>query len=75
MTLKRLEDRRRGLADALDADPPATKPEKGSHPYSNRAFRPNDIDELVLGTTNAPYRRTMSSTDLVARITSRDWRN
>lgn len=80
MTLKRLEDRRRGLADALEVDTdkptgPATKAETSSGPSSSRAFRSSDIDQLVLGTTNSPYRRTMSSADLVARITSRDWRN
>lgn len=42
---------------------------------SNRTSVPNDVDQLVLGTTNAPYRRTISSTDLVARLTSRDWQN
>ncbi|MCP3392027.1 helix-turn-helix domain-containing protein [Bradyrhizobium sp. CCGB12] len=80
MTLKRLEDRRRGLADAFELDTekttgPATNAENNSLPSSSRAFGSSDIDQLVLGTTNAPYRRTMSSTDLVARITSRDWRN
>lgn len=79
MILKRLEDHRRGLADALDIDTeeatgPATTMEKSS-PSSARTSKSSDIDQLVLGTTNAPYRRTMSSTDLVARITSRDWRN
>ncbi|MFB6451395.1 helix-turn-helix domain-containing protein [Bradyrhizobium tunisiense] len=80
MILKRFEDRRRGLSNALDADTdkptgPVTKAEKSGQSSSSRAFRSSDIDQLVLGTTNAPYRRTMSATDLVARITSRDWRN
>ncbi|WP_316397935.1 helix-turn-helix domain-containing protein [Bradyrhizobium sp. 33ap4] len=79
MMLKRLEDQRRGLTDALDVDTdeatdPATTTEKSS-PFSARTSKSSDIDQLVLGTTNAPYRRTMSATDLVARITSRDWRN
>ncbi|ODM75076.1 helix-turn-helix domain-containing protein [Bradyrhizobium elkanii] len=78
MTLKRLEDQRRGLTDALDLDTgeatgPATTTEKS--PSSARLPKSSDIDQLVLGTTNAPYRRMMSATDLVARITSMDWRN
>ncbi|MGY3572858.1 hypothetical protein ACVMB1_000062 [Bradyrhizobium sp. USDA 4504] len=78
MTLKRLEDQRRGLTDALDLDTgeatsPATTTEKS--PSSASLPKTSDIDQLVLGTTNAPYRRMMSATDLVARITSRDWRN
>jgi len=40
-----------------------------------RSSAPNDVDQLVLGTTNAPYRRTINSADLVARLTSRDWQN
>lgn len=79
MALKRLEERRRGFADALEDDTdkpigPATRTEKNS-PSSARTCKSSDIDQLVLGTTNAPYRRTMSATDLVARITSRDFRN
>lgn len=42
---------------------------------SNRGSTPKDVDQLVLGTTNAPYRRTISSTDLVARLTSRDFQS
>jgi hypothetical protein len=42
---------------------------------SSRASAPDDVDQLVLGTINAPYRRTINSTDLVARLTSRDWQN
>ena|GEM_PF-5222712 len=42
---------------------------------SNRGSTPKDVDQLVLGTTNAPYRRTINSTDLAARLTSRDWQN
>jgi hypothetical protein len=42
---------------------------------SNRNSAPKDVDQLVLGTTNAPYRRTISSADLVAGLRSRDWQN
>lgn len=42
---------------------------------SNRTSAPRDVDRLVLGTTNAPYRRTINSADLVARLKSRDWQN
>ncbi|MCP1909682.1 excisionase family DNA binding protein [Bradyrhizobium elkanii] len=59
MTLKRLEDQRRGLTDALDLDTgeatgPATTTEKSLS--SARLPKSSDIDQLVLGTTNAPYR-------------------
>lgn len=42
---------------------------------SNRGSAPKDVDQLVLGTTNAPYRRTITSTDLAARLTSRDFQS
>jgi hypothetical protein len=42
---------------------------------SNRNSAPKDVDQLVLGTTNAPYRRTISSADLAAGLRSRDWQN
>jgi len=62
--------------DAEEDEPasPANKFEKGIRGSSNRASA-KDVDQLVLGTTNAPYRRTISSTDLVARLASRDWQN
>lgn len=53
----------------------STKKSKNIGRSSNRTFAPNDVDQLVLGTTNASYRRTINSTDLVARLTSRDWQN
>ncbi|WP_349546276.1 hypothetical protein [Bradyrhizobium guangdongense] len=49
-----------------------TKKSKSVGRSSNRTSAPKDIDRLVLGTTNAPYRRTINSTDLAARLTSRD---
>lgn len=42
---------------------------------SSRSASAKNVDQLVLGTTNAPYRRTINSTDLVARLISRDWQN
>ena len=80
IALKQLEERRGGFTETLAADPredePARPTKKSDSPQrsSNRASRQN-IDQLVLGTTNAPYRRTMNATDLVARLTSRDWQN
>lgn len=66
-----------GSANAEDDErpDPAKKSVKGIGRSSKRAAPPKNIDQLVLGTTNAPYRRTISSTDLVARLTSRDWQN
>ena len=52
-----------------------TKKSKSVGRSSNRTSAPKDVDRLVLGTTNAPYRRTINSTDLVARLASRDWQN
>lgn len=52
-----------------------TKKSKSVGRTSNRTSAPNDVDQLVLGTTNASYRRTINSTDLVACLTSRDWQN
>jgi excisionase family DNA binding protein len=81
VALKQLEERRSSFAETLAADPeenePArpTKKSDRARRYSNRASKPQNIDQLVLGTTNAPYRRTMNATDLVARLTSRDWQN
>jgi len=80
MILKKFEERRRGFAEALTADAEkgksagrAKRSKKSIQRSSNLPRRPSDIDQLVLGTTNAPYRRTMNAADLVARITSRDW--
>jgi excisionase family DNA binding protein len=80
IALKQLEERR-GFAESLAVDPeqnePARPTKKPDSPRrsSNPASKPQNIDQLVLGTTNAPYRRTMNATDLVARLTSRDWQN
>lgn len=52
-----------------------TKKSKSVGRSSSRTSAPKDVDQLVLGTTNAPYRRTINSTDLVACLTSRDWQN
>lgn len=80
LTLKTKMDAQRKATEAVsanaeeDASPdPAKKSEIGRS--SRRASAPKNVDQLVLGTTNAPYRRTISSTDLVARLTSRDWQN
>ncbi|WP_063627813.1 hypothetical protein [Bradyrhizobium sp. WSM3983] len=63
----------RDLAQRHGASP--AKKSKSVGRASNRGSAPKDVDQLVLGTTNAPYRRTISSADLVARLTSRDWQN
>lgn len=66
------------LAANAERDEPSRSPRKSGKSVgrsSKRASTPKDIDQLVLGTTNAPYRRTISSTELVARLTSRDWQN
>lgn len=52
-----------------------TKKSKTIGRPSSRTPTPMDVDQLVLATTNAPYRRTINSTDLIARLTSRDWQN
>ncbi|WP_246504254.1 hypothetical protein [Bradyrhizobium agreste] len=52
-----------------------TKKSRSVGRSSNRASKPRDVDQLVLGTINAPYRRKINSTDLVARLTSREWQN
>jgi hypothetical protein len=64
-------------ANAEEDEPagPAKKSAKSIRRSANRASAPKDVDQLVLGTTNAPYRRTIKSTDLVSRLTSRDWQN
>lgn len=62
-------------ANAEENEPAGPAKKKGIGRSSKRASMPNDIDQLVLGTTNAPYRRTMKAADLVARLTSRDWQN
>ena len=66
------------LAENAEEDEPAgsgKKSEKSVGRSSKRASAPKDVDQLVLGTTNAPYRRAINSTDLVTRLTSRDWQN
>jgi hypothetical protein len=76
-----LEEPRGGFAETIAADPEENKPmrtAKKSDSFSrssDRASKQQNIDQLVLGTTNAPYRRTMKATDLVARLISRDWQN
>jgi hypothetical protein len=74
----KIDAQRKALAvDAEQYEPvsPVKKSEKRIGRSSDRASVPKNVDQLVLGTTNAPYRRTISSTDLVARLTSRDWQN
>ena len=65
------------LAANVEDDEPAgpTKKLAKSIGHSSKRASAKDIDQLVLGTTNAPYRRTINSADLVARLTSRDWQN
>jgi hypothetical protein len=82
LTLKTKTDAQRKALEAIAANTeenepagPPKKSEKSIGRSSNRTSAPKDVDRLVLGTTNAPYRRTIKSTDLVARLTSRDWQN
>ncbi|WP_439358170.1 hypothetical protein [Bradyrhizobium sp. DASA03007] len=82
LTLKTKMDAQRKALEVLAADAEeyerthsAKKFEKSIRRFSNRRSTPKDVEQLVLGTTNAPYRRTINSTDLVARLTSRDWQN
>lgn len=84
LALKTRIDARQAAMEALAEDTEDLIQRHGASPAkksqsvgrtSNRTSAPNDIDQLVLGTTNAPYRRTIGSTDLVARLTSRDWQN
>ncbi|TCU60478.1 hypothetical protein EDE08_12115 [Bradyrhizobium sp. R2.2-H] len=82
LTLKTKMDAQRKAMKAVAADAeeyerasPVKKLEKSIGRSSSRAPTPKDVDQLVLGTTNAPYRRTVSSTELVARLASRDWQN
>jgi hypothetical protein len=76
-----LEKRRGSSTETIAADPAKNKPTRRtttSDPpprSSNRAAKRQSIDQLVLGTINAPYRRTMEAADLVDRLTSRDWQN
>jgi hypothetical protein len=80
LALKTKIDAQRRAMEALAVDAeeyerpsPAKKSEKSFGRSSKRVSAPKNVDQLVLGTTNAPYRRTISSTDLVARLRSRDW--
>ncbi|WP_249152478.1 hypothetical protein [Bradyrhizobium liaoningense] len=84
LALKSRIDAQRASMEALAEDAEDLRPRHGVSPTktsksvgrsSNRTSTPKDVDQLVLGTTNAPYRRTINSTDLVARLTSRDWQN
>lgn len=84
LALKLRIDAQRAAMEALaeDVEDPIqhhcvspTKKSKSVGRSSNRTSSPNDVDQLVLGTTNTPYRRTIHSTDLVARLTSRDWQD
>jgi hypothetical protein len=78
LALKAKMDAQRRAMEALAADADEyerTSPAKKLEKSVGRSSTPKDIDQLVLGTTNAPYRRTIKSTDLVARLTSRDWQN
>lgn len=76
-----LEERKGNSPETTAADPEENKTTRlttKSHPFprsSNGAPKRQSIDRLVLGTTNAPYRRTIEAADLVARLTSRDWQN
>jgi hypothetical protein len=78
LALKAKMDAQRRAMEALAADADEyerTSPAKKLEKSVGRSSTPKDIDQLVLGTTNAPYRRTIKSTDLVARLTSRNWQN
>ena len=78
LTLKTTMDaQRKALAADAEYMPagPAKTSGKSVGRSSKRASAPKNIDQLVLGTTNAPYRRTINATELVARLTSRDWQN
>lgn len=80
LVLKKLEDNRRGLEEALAGDARedligVAKTAHSAGHSSAHAPKLHDIDQLVLGTTNAPYRRTMNATDLVTCISSTDWQN
>jgi len=82
LALKMKIDAQRKAMEALAADAeeyerasPVKKFEKSVGRSSSRAPTAKDVDQLVLGTTNAPYRRTINSTELVARLASRDWQN
>ncbi|WP_244623612.1 helix-turn-helix domain-containing protein [Bradyrhizobium cosmicum] len=84
LALKSQMDARQAALKALVEDAENVAPRDGAGPAktsksagsaSNRGSAPKNVDQIVLGTTNAPYRRTISSTDLVARIASRDWQN
>ncbi|WP_454650532.1 hypothetical protein [Bradyrhizobium liaoningense] len=84
LALKSRIDTQRAAMEALAGDVENLRRRHGMSPTktsksvgrsSNRTAAPKDVDRLVLGTTNAPYRRTINSTDLVARLASRDWQN
>jgi hypothetical protein len=82
LTLKTKMDTQRKAMEVLAADAeeyerasPAKKSGTSIGRSSNRVSMPKDVDQLVLGTTNAPYRRTIKSTELATRIASRDWQN
>lgn len=83
LTLKAKMDARRTTLETPAADAEeqheragsAKKSEKSIGRSSKRAAAPRDVDQLVLGTTNASYRRTINSTELAARLRSRDWQN
>ncbi|WP_246799570.1 hypothetical protein [Bradyrhizobium sp. CCBAU 51753] len=84
LTLKARIDGQRAAPEALAEDAEAlrrrygvspTKKSKSVGRSSNRTSSPKNVDQLVLGTINAPYRRTINSTDLVARLKSRDWQD
>lgn len=84
LALKSRIDAQRAAMEALADDTANLMPRHGASPTkrsksagrsSNRTSAPKDVDRLVLGTVNAPYRRTINSTDLVARLTSRDWQD
>ena len=82
LALKTTMDAQRKALEALAADAEEYEPadlvknsQKRISRSSDRAVEPRNVDQLVLGTTNAPYRRTISSTDLVARLTSRNWQS
>jgi hypothetical protein len=82
LALRAKIDAQRKTLETLAADAeeyelagPVKKSQKRIGRSSDRASTLKDVDQLVLGTTNAPYRRTISSADLVARLTSRNWQN
>lgn len=84
LALKSRSDAQRTAMEALADDAEDLRRRHGVNPTkksksvgrsSIRTAAPRDVDQLVLGTTNASYRRTINSTDLAARLRSRDWQN